>query len=88
MRFNVIAETIINNKSPQCIHCAPTYCNLEPGSNRVSKGFRNISAKRITVPAKAIITQVELANMVPKLHAPVGQVYVKPHKEKNGSWIL
>ena len=52
--------------------CTPTYCNLEPGSNRISVGLRNASAKKITIPAKAVICQVQLMNLVPQLYAPAG----------------
>ena len=88
MQLNLIAETINDSLLPQHIQCTPTYCNLEPGSNRVSVGLKNIPAKKITIPTKAVICQVQLANMVPKVHAPIGQVSSKSNQEDDGSWIL
>ena len=51
----------------------PTYCNLEPGSNRITGGFRNVSAKQITIPSRAVVCQVQLANTVPKIQTPKEQ---------------
>ena len=61
------------NKSQSSVQCTPTYCNLEPGSNRVTEGLRNVSAKQITVPSMTVICQIQLANMVPKLQTPTEQ---------------
>ena len=33
-------------------------------------GLRNISAKKIIIPVRVVVCQVQLANMVPKLLAP------------------
>ena len=55
------------------MQCTPTYCNLEPGSNRVTVGLRNVSAKQITVPSRTVVCQIQLANMVPKLQTPTEQ---------------
>ena len=38
--------------------------------------WENISAKKITIPA--VVCEVQLANMVPKLHAPEGQMSSHP----------
>ena len=55
------------------MQCTPTYCNLEPGSNRVTVGVRNVSAKQITVPSRIVVCQIQLANVVPKLQTPTEQ---------------
>ena len=47
-----------------------------------------MSAKVITIPAKAVICQVQLANMVPKLCASVGQMFTEANQEEAGSCIL
>ena len=65
MRLNLIAKLMTDNQLSLFIQCTPIYCKLEPGSNSVSAGLRNISAKKITIPAKAVICQVQLANMEP-----------------------
>ena len=45
MKLNLIDEPSENNQLSSSVHCTPTYCNLEPGSNRVTVGLRNVSAK-------------------------------------------
>ena len=68
MRFILIPEPIANS---------------EPGSNKISVGLRNVSVKKITIPAKAVISQVQLANMVSKLCAPVGQMSTEANQEED-----
>ena len=45
----------------------PTYCTLEPSSNRVAVGLRNIPSKSISIPSKAVVGQLQQAQMVPKI---------------------
>ena len=52
VKLNLIAEPFKNSQLPSNLQCTPTYCNLEPGSNRVTVGLRNISARKITVPSR------------------------------------
>ena len=66
LKLNLIAEPSENNQVPSSVQCTPTYCNLEPGSNRVTVGLRNVSSKQITVPPRTVVCQIQLANMVPK----------------------
>ena len=42
MRLNLIAEFSTSTHLPPSVQCAPTYHILEPGSNRVAVGFKNI----------------------------------------------
>ena len=86
LKLNLIAEPSENNQLPSSVQCTPTYCNLEPGSNRVTVGLRNVSAKQITVPSRTLVCKIQLANMVPKLQTPTGQD-PSENKEDN-SWIL
>ena len=67
VKFNLIAEPFKDSHLPSSIQCIPTYCNLEPGSNRVTVGLRNVSARKITVPSRTIVCQVQLSNMVPPI---------------------
>ena len=87
MKLNIIAEPSKINQLPPSVHCIPTYCNLEPGSNRVTVGLRNVSAKQITIPSRAVVCQVQLAIMVPKLHSPKEQDTIEQKGEDN-TWIL
>ena len=59
MKLNLIAEPYNNSQLPSNIQCTPTYCTLEPGSNQVTVGLRNISARKITVPSKTINTATD-----------------------------
>ena len=63
------------------MQCIPTYCNLELGSSRIPVGFRNLSAKEIVIPAKAIICQVHMVTLEEQLSTNTTQ-------EEFGSWIL
>ena len=72
MRLNLIAEPSEINHLPPSVQCTPTYCNLESGSNWVTVSLRNISAKEIAIPSRAVVCQVQLSNMVPKIQTPKG----------------
>ena len=67
LELNLIAEPFKDSQLPSNIQCTPTSCTLEPGSNRVAVGLRNISARKIEVPSKTIVCQIQLANMIPPI---------------------
>ena len=77
----MIAEPFKDSQLPSSIQCTPTYCNLEPGSNRVPVGLRNVSARKITVPPRTIVCQVQLAHMVPPIQTPKQQPPTDNKKE-------
>ena len=58
VKLNLIAELFKDSQLPSSIQCTPAYCNFEPGSNRVTIGLRNVSARKITVPSRTIVCQV------------------------------
>ena len=64
MRLNLVAEPSDCTQLPTIMQCAPTYCILEPGSNRVAVGLKNISAKAITIPSWTVVGKLQ-ARMVP-----------------------
>ena len=47
-----------------------SYCDLTPGSAKVNVMIENTPRKNITIPAKAIVCQLNLANKIPKLLLP------------------
>ena len=53
-------------------------------------GLRNISAKKITVPSRTIVFQVQLANMVPPIQTPKEQTLSEntENKKEDESCIL
>ena len=65
MRLNLIAEPSDSTQLPPSVQCAPTYCILEPGSNRVAVGLRNVLAKAITILPQTVVGQLQQARMVP-----------------------
>ena len=81
VRLNLIAEPFKDSQLPSSIQCTPTYCNLEPGCNRVTVGLRNISSRKITVPSRTIVCQVQLANMVPPIQTSKEQATTENKKE-------
>ena len=87
VKLNLIAEPFRDSQLPSSIQCTPTYCNLEPGSNRVTVGLRNISAKKITVPSRTIVCHVQLANIVPPIQTPKVQTLTE-NKKEDDSCIL
>ena len=46
------------------VQCAPTYCILEPGSNKVAVGLKNILAKAITIPPRIVVSKLQQARVV------------------------
>ena len=46
MKLNLIPKPSENNQLPFSVQCTLTYCNLEPGSNRVTLGLRNVLANQ------------------------------------------
>ena len=67
------------------VQCAPTYCILESGSNRVAVGLKNISAKAITIPSRIVVGKLQQARMVPDDKA--SKLKQGPTGGR-GSWIL
>ena len=64
MRLNLVAEPSDCAQLSASVQCAPTYCILEPGSNRVAVGLKNISAKAITIPSRIVVGRLQQARMV------------------------
>ena len=73
LKLNLIAEPFKTSQLPSNIQCTPTYCTLEPCSNWVTVGLRNISARKITVPSKTILCQIQLANIIPPMNTSTDQ---------------
>ena len=52
---------------PQGLDLKNSYCDLPPGSAKVNLMIENTTNRYITIPAKAIVCQLNLANKIPKL---------------------
>ena len=91
MRLNLIAVPSKSTHLPSSVQCAPIYNTLEPGSNKVAVGLRNISSKSITIPSRAVVGQLQHAKMVSqiqKVQASKEQNKLGPNGGKEGTWIL
>ena len=86
MRLNFIAKPSDCTQLPASVQCAPTYCILGPGSNRVAVGLKNISAKAITIPSRVVVGKLQQARMVPD--DKTSKSKQGPTRRKGGSWIL
>ena len=73
MRLTLPAEPSESTQLPSSVQCVPTYCILEPVSSRVAVGLRNILAKSITIPSRAVVGQLQQAKMVPHDQASTKQ---------------
>ena len=58
MRLNLIAESSTSTHLPPSVQCTPIYCTLEPGSNRVAVGLKNISSRPIKIPSRTVVGQL------------------------------
>ena len=67
---NCISEPAIGNNLPKGLKLIPGYSPLGPGSCGVSTVIENSTDTDITVPARDIVCQLGLANMIPKLIYP------------------
>ena len=85
MRLNLVAEPSDCIQLPSSVQCAPTYCILEPGSNRVAVGLKDISAKAITIPSRTVVGKLQQAKMVPDDNA--SKFKQGPTGGKGDSWI-
>ena len=86
MRLNLIAELSDCTQLPASVQCTPTYCLLEPGSNRGTVGLKNISANVITIPSRVVVGKLQQARMVPD--DKFSKFKQGPTGWKGGSWIL
>ena len=67
---NFIGEVSEKHPLPQGLDLKNSYCNLTPGSAKVNLLLENTTRKNLTIPAKAIVCQLNLANKIPKLLLP------------------
>ena len=68
-RVNVIVEPD-PSKNYEAAIPMHGYAVLKPGSSRVSVGIRNLSCRKITIPAKSSLAKIAAANIVPHSYAP------------------
>ena len=64
---NLMGEVSEKHPLPQGLELKNSYCDLTPGSAKANLMIENTTRKTITIPAKAIVCQLNLANQIPKL---------------------
>ena len=64
---NCISEPVMEKALPKGLKMITGYSPLGVGSSRVSNVIENTSDRDIMIPAKTIVSQLSLANMIPKL---------------------
>ena len=67
---NLMGEVSEKHPLPQGLELNNSYCDLTPGSGKLNLMIENTTRKNITIPAKAIVCQLNLANKIPKLLLP------------------
>ena len=67
---NLMGEVSEKHPLPQGLDLKNSYCDLTPGSAKVNLLIENTTRKNITIPVKAIVCQLNLANKIPKLLLP------------------
>ena len=67
---NLMGEVSEKHPLPQGLELKNSYCDLTPGSAKVNLMIENTTRKNITIPTKAIVCQLNLANKIPKLLLP------------------
>ena len=85
MRLSLITEPSDSTQLPSSVQFATTYYTLEPGSNIVAVGLRNISSKSITIPSRAVVGQLQQAKMVPNVQTSKKQDELGPIGGKEGT---
>ena len=55
---------------PQGLELKNSYCDLTPGSAKVNLMIENTTSRNITIPARAIVCQLNLPNQIPKILLP------------------
>ena len=67
---NLMGEVSEKQPLPQGLNLKNSYCDLTPGSAKVNLLIENTTNRNITIPAKAIVCQLNLANKIPKILLP------------------
>ena len=67
---NLMGEVSEKHPLPQGLELKNSYCDLTPGSAKVNLMIENTTSRNITIPAKTIVCQLNLANKIPKLLLP------------------
>ena len=68
--FNLMGEVSEKHPLPQGLELKNSYCDLTPDSAKVNFMIENTTSRNITIPAKAIVCQLNPANNIPKLLLP------------------
>ena len=79
-----MGEVSEKHQLPQGLELKNSYCDLTSGSAKVNLMIENTIRKNTTIPAKANVCQLNLANKIPKLLLPI----CEPEDESKESDIV
>ena len=82
---NLMGEVSEKHPLPLGLDLKNSYCDLTPGSAKVNLMIENTTNRNITIPAKAIVCQLNLANKIPKLLLPTCKPEEKSDEHDNFS---
>ena len=80
---NLMGEVSEKHPLPLGLDLKNSYCDLTPGSAKVNPMIENTTNRIITIPAKVIVCQLNLANKIPKLLMPTCKPEGKSEKHIN-----
>ena len=86
---HVIAEPKEQGFSNEVV-ATSTYGDLKPGSSRVKIYLQNLTSQKVTIPAQCVISQIQAANEVPGIYAPVtskGHAVSRATILKDENWL-
>ena len=82
---NLMGEVSEKHPLPLGLDLKNSYCDLTPGSAKINLMIENTTNRNITIPAKAIVCQLNLANKIPKLLLPTCKPEEKSDEHDNFS---
>ena len=90
MRLNLIAESSTSTHLPPSVQCAPTYCTLEPGSNRVAVGLKIFLPDLLQYHQGLLCVNYNRPRWYLKFrrHLLKNRINRVPMGGKQGSWVL
>ena len=65
--INLIGKVSEKHPLPQGLNLKNRYCDLTPGCAQINLLIENTTNQNITIPDKAIVCQLNLANNIPKI---------------------
>ena len=88
VKLNLIAEPFKDGQLPSSVQCTPIYCNLDPGSNRVTVGLRNILARKLQYHLGQLYVRYSWPIWYPTFRPQKNRSYQKIKKRMNPAYLI